>query len=282
LNMAVRVGKVIDDLKSGERQVQLGDVAYFKPGRANRDIKRSIRQERRDANNRIYQLKLEFNERFDNEVNQMLEDFEQALIDAHAEIQAAEVRMETLITTTRNDWTDTFEAEVAEIYRKADEDYNRIETEITGVINSTREEMEMEFNESVQNTREYAEQQAQARADRVRTDLETVTSGHQQMIDELFDSSLYLKDKVFDFDTFLGDVSDITLDERLQDINRNFEERIRNVDGNTYNMLRGTRFDESDMWDNQSTVVLMDDEDINYYRLGLGSSNQPYIRYRQE
>src|SRR5699024_3379205 len=97
------------------------------------------------------------------------------------------------------------------------------------------------------------------RSDRVRTDLETVTSGHQQMIDELFDSSLYLEDKVFDFDTFLGDVSDITLDERLQDINRNFEERIRNVDGNTYNMLRGTRFDESGMWDNQSTVVLMDD-----------------------
>src|SRR5699024_7165170 len=193
-----------------------------------------------------------------------------------------EVRMETLITTTRNDWTDTFEAEVAEIYRKADEDYNRIETEITGVISSTREEMEMEFNESVQNTREYAEQQAQARADRVRTDLETVTSGHQQMIDELFDSSLYLEDKVFDFDTFLGDVSDITLDERLQDINRNFEERIRNVDGNTYNMLRGPRLDESGMWDNQSTVVMMDDEDINYYRLGLGSSNQPYIRYRQE
>src|SRR5699024_6371589 len=121
LNMAVRVGKVIDDLKSGERQVQLGDVAYFKPGKANRDIKRSIRQERRDANNRIYQLKLEFNERFDGEVNQVREDFEQALIDAHAEIQAAEVRMETLIESERNIMMD-------------------------------------EFNESVQNARDYAEQ----------------------------------------------------------------------------------------------------------------------------
>src|SRR5699024_2401930 len=179
LNMAVRVGKVIDDLKSGERQVQLGDVAYFKPGRANRDIKRSIRQERRDANSRIYQLKLEFNERFDNEVNQMREDFEQALIDAHDGIQAAEQRMEALITKTRNEWTDTFEADVAEIYRKADEDYNRIEAEIAGVIDSTRNEMESEFNESVQSAREYAEQQAQEKATAVRTDLETVTSGHQ-------------------------------------------------------------------------------------------------------
>src|SRR5699024_3225169 len=170
LNMAVRAGKGTDDVKLGGRQVQRGDVACFKAGRATRDIKRSMRQERRDANSRINQLKLEFNERFDNEVNQMREDFEQALIDAHAGIQAAEQRMEALITKTRNDWTDTFEAEVAEIYRKADEDYNRIEAEITGVINSTREEMEMEFNESVQNTREYAEQQAKARADRVRTD----------------------------------------------------------------------------------------------------------------
>src|SRR5699024_5124019 len=103
----------------------------------------------------------------------------------HAEIQAAEVRMEALITKTRNDWTDTFEAEVAEIYRKADEDYNRIEAEITGVIDSTRNEMESEFNESVQNTREYAEQQAQEKATAVRTDLETVTSGHQAMLDSL-------------------------------------------------------------------------------------------------
>src|SRR5699024_6208103 len=209
------------------RQVQLGDVAYFKPGRANRDIKRSIRQERRDANSRIYQLKLEFNERFDNEVNQMREDFEQALIDAHAGIQAAEQRMEALITKTRNDWTDTFEAEVAEIYRKADEDYNRIETEITGVIDSTRDEMATNFNSKVNDARTYAEQQAAERADAVRTDLETVTSGHQSMLADL-------EINVMNIDDFLGDISSITLDERLQNINRNFEERIRNIDSNTY------------------------------------------------
>src|SRR5699024_7759862 len=61
-----------------------------------------------------------------------------------------------------------------------------------------------------------------------------------------------------------------------------FEERIRNIDSNTYNMLRGTQFDESGMWNAQATVVMMDDEDINYYRLGLGSSGAPYIRYMQE
>src|SRR5699024_4611990 len=201
-------------------------------------------QYRRETSSRIQQLKEQFNDRFDGEVNQMREDFEQALIDAHAEIQAAEVRMEDLINTTRTDWTDTFNAEVAEIYRKADEDYNRIETEITGVINSTREEMEIEFNESVQNTREYDEQQARERADTVQSNLESATSEHQGMIDELFDNVVDfnqfktdinfdvsgLQSKVIDFDAFLGDISSITLDERFHDITMNFEERIRNIE----------------------------------------------------
>src|SRR5699024_738777 len=148
----------------------------------------SNNQYKRETSSRIQQLKEQFNDRIDGEVNQMREDFEQALIDAHAEIQAAEEPMETLINTTRNDWTDTFDAEDAEIYRKADQDSNRIETEITGVINSKREEMETNFNSKVNDARTYAEQQAAERADAVRTDLETVTSGHQAMLDSLQDN----------------------------------------------------------------------------------------------
>src|SRR5699024_3352471 len=73
-------------------------------------IKRSIRQERRDANNRIYQLKLEFSERFDGEVNQMLEELEQALIDVHAEIEASEQR--------HNDKWEQYEAEIDDIIER--------------------------------------------------------------------------------------------------------------------------------------------------------------------
>src|SRR5699024_4709422 len=215
----------------------------------------------------IYQLKLEFNERFDNEVKQMLADFEQALIDAHAGIQAAEQRMEALITKTRNDWTDTFEAEVAEIYRKADEDYNRIETEITGVIDSTREEIEMEFNDSVQNTREYAEQQAQERADAVRTDLETVTSGHQSMLDSL-------QDNVMSIDDFLGSARDITLDERLQRINRDFIEEINSINLNTAKMLQGTNYDEPDRINLYDNTDLLNRGDYNVVRVGRPGGNE--------
>src|SRR5699024_12714428 len=89
--------------------------SHFKESKVQRKTRESNNQYRRETSSRIQQLKEQFNDRFDGEVNQMREDFEQALIDAHAEIQAAEQRMEALITTTRNDWTDTFEAEVAEI-----------------------------------------------------------------------------------------------------------------------------------------------------------------------
>ena len=260
LNMAVRVGKVIDDLKSGERQVQLGDVAYFKPGRANRDIKRSIRQERRDANSRIYQLKLEFDERFDNEVQQMWDDYEQALIDAHAEIQAAEVRMEALINTTRTDWTDTFNAEVAEIYRKADEDYNRIETEITETIDSTRNEMETNFNSKVNDARTYAEQQAQEKAAAVRTDLETVTSGHQSMLEDL-------ETNVMNIDDFIGP-RDKTLQSILDEQRLTLEEKIEIYNRAYPNLLVGTSLGNITGFLPylESEIELRNDESLSYIR----------------
>lgn len=258
-----RIHKLMVDLLDAENaDVELGDYAHFKESKVQRKTRESNNQYRRETSSRIQQLKEQFNDRFDGEVNQMREEFEQALIDAHAEIQAAEQRMETLINTTRTDWTDTFNAEVAEIYRKANEDYNRIETEITGVIDSTRNEMETNFNSKVNDARTYAEQQAQEKANAVRTDLETVTSGHQSMLDSL-------ESNVLDIDDFLGDIRNITLDERLQEMNLDFEDRINNININTANMLQGTRFDESDKFTINVTsgVSLLDNQDINRIRI---------------
>src|SRR5699024_11129130 len=70
---------------------------------------------------------------------------------------------------------------------------------------------------------------------------------------------------VMNIDDFLGDISSITLDDRLQNINRNFEERIRNIDSNTYNMLRESRFDNTDFvgWSGGS---IFRDESIPYFK----------------
>src|SRR5699024_6985403 len=215
-----RIHKLMVDLIDAENaDVELGDYAHFKESKVQRKTRENNNQYRRETSSRIQQLKEQFNDRFDGEVNQMREDFEQALIDAHAEIQAAEERMEALITTTRNDWTDTFDAEVAEIYRKADEDYNRIEAEITGVSDSTRNEMETNFNADVQSARDYAEQQAQEKATAVRTDLETVTSGHQAMLQDLETNVMNIDDFIGPRDRSLQSILDeqrLTLEEKIE------------------------------------------------------------------
>src|SRR5699024_2913636 len=173
-------------------------------------------------------------DRFDGEVNQMREDFEQALIDAHAEIQAAEERMETLI------------------------EYER-------------DTMMNEFNESVQNTRTYAEQQAQERADAVRTDLETVTSGHQAMLDSL-------QDNVMSIDDFIGANRNITLDQRLLDMTTDFNDRLSNASRSASNMIRGSRFDESSLYTLFYGVSIQTTEDINFARLDGITGALPIVR----
>src|SRR5699024_2879140 len=179
---------MVDLLDAENADVELGDYAHFKESKVQRKTRENNNQYRRETSSRIQQLKEQFNERFDGEVNQMREDFEQALIDAHAEIQAAEERMETLIEYERNTMMD-------------------------------------EFNESVQNTRAYAEQQAQAKADEVRTDLESVTSGHQQMLDDLESSVMNIDDFIGPKDRTLTDLMNeqrINLENKIEVYNRNY------------------------------------------------------------
>src|SRR5699024_192171 len=158
-----------------------------------------------------------------------------------------------------------------------DEDYNRIEAEITGVIDSTREEMETNFNSKVNDARTYAEQQAAERADAVRTDLETVTSGHRQMHDDL-------ESNVINIDELLGDSRSVTLDERFQDITTNFEERIRRVDSNTFNMLRCSQLNEPDVYRLLTGATLDSSERINFVNVTTSQSNwtAPRVRFEQE
>src|SRR5699024_7920586 len=107
-------------------------------------------------------------------------------------------------------------------------------------------------------------------SDAVEGKLDEVTGSHAGMLDEL-------KADVMDIDDFLGDSRALTLDERFQNITQNFEERIRNIDSTHYNIMRGTSLDDSDRYILQSTVKLITDEVDNFARLGLGTSNTPYL-----
>src|SRR5699024_5131322 len=99
---------------------------------------------------------------------------------------------------------------------------------------------------------------------------ETVTSGHQQMLDDL-------ESNVMDIDDFIGDSRSVTLDERFQDITMNFEERIRNIDSTHYNIIRGTSFDNPDLFATHSQVQVITNEVDNFVRMGTGTTNLPYV-----
>src|SRR5699024_240203 len=108
-----RVTKVVDDLVSGNRDVEFGDTAYFKTDRRLSGVKSELKRVGGSMSSRISRLKAEFDRRFDNEVQQWKDDFEQALIDAEAAVEVMRAEMEEEFATVRKEMTDRFEAEKA-------------------------------------------------------------------------------------------------------------------------------------------------------------------------
>src|SRR5699024_10469930 len=208
-----RVTKVVDDLVSGNRDVEFGDTAYFKTDRRLSGVKSELKRVGGSMSSRISRLKAEFDRRFDNEVQQWKDDFEQALIDAHAQIEADRENMTNLIEGTRTEFTDNLNAEISQ-------------------------------------TKEYAEQQAQEKAESVRTDLGAVTSGHQSMLDSL-------QDNVMNIDDFLGDKS-VGLNELLYNERMLFEERINSINTWHYNLLKETQTLDTEFWEANSGEIVRD------------------------
>src|SRR5699024_8224729 len=220
-------------LNPEDAQVELGDYEHFKESKVERKSREKNNRVQKQLSDRIARLKREANDFIDGEFSQALSEFEQNLIDQKAQIEADRENMTNLIEGTRSEFTDNLNAEITQ-------------------------------------TKEYAEQQAQEKAEKVRTDLETVTSGHQALIDGL-------EENVMNIDDFLGDSRSLTLDERLHDITTHFENRIQNIDSTHYNMIRGTSFDNPDLMDNHGSVQIITDETDNFARLGLGTTTVPYI-----
>ena len=228
-----RVEKVIDDLKSGRRDVEFGDTAYFNVDRRMKSIENNLKRVGEGQGGAIYNLKKQFDERFNQMVSDYRDEFEQAKIDILAEVEADRARMEAEFNQTIDTWTN-------------------------------------EFNQDVENAMKYAEEQAKAHSDAVESKLDEVTGSHAGMLDEL-------KADVMDIDDFLGDSRALTLDERFQNITENFEERIRNIDSTHYNIIRGTSFDNPDLFVVHSQVQVITNEVDNFVRMGTGTTNLPYV-----
>src|SRR5699024_6816424 len=148
-----------------------------------------------------------------------------------------------MITRLKNMFDDDFEA----VEQEMNDNFNnalaeakaqvlaaevRIEDDISSNSTEIMQEVETSKQEAIQTAEENAEQKKQE----VQSNLDSFKDTHLQMYDEM-------TAEIIDIDEFLGDISNITLDERLQEMNLDFEDRIKNININTANMLQGTRFD---------------------------------------
>ena len=179
-----RVTKVVDDLVSGNRDVEFGDTAYFKTDRRLSGVKAQLKRVGGSMSSRISRLKAEFDRRFDNEVQQWKDDFEQALIDAEAAVAVMRAEMTEELATVRREMTNRFESEKAAAQEEAQRNYDAISDRITTVVDTTRTEMNTAFEESVKESKAFATKEAEAKAQAVQSNLSTFETEHNQIISD--------------------------------------------------------------------------------------------------
>ena len=181
---STRVTKVIDDLVSGNRSVEFGDTAYFETDRRISGLKADLKRVGGSASSRIARLKAEFDKRFDNEVQQWKDDFEQALIDAEAAVEVMRVKMTEEFATVRREMTNRFETEKAAAQEEAQRNYDAISDRITTVVDTTRTEMNTAFENSVKESKAFATQEAKAKAQEVQSNLDSFETRHDGIISD--------------------------------------------------------------------------------------------------
>ena len=260
----------VDLLYPEDAQVELGDYKHFKESKIARKTREKNDKLHKRNQSEIERLKRQFDENFNAEVEQLRQEFEQAKIDIFAEIEADRVRMEALLDTKLTEFDTAFNADMDAAYEEAQRNYAAIEGYVNTTVETNRNQVEQIINTAEQSAKDYAEQQAREKATAVRTDLEMVTSGHQQMIDDL-------ESNVLNIDEYLGDVREIPLDQRLLDITQVFDERINGIREGNYNMIRGTSLDESSII-YLNGMDLVTDERLNYASAWL-NAGFPYLRF---
>ena len=197
-----RVEKVIDDLKSGRRDVEFGDTAYFNVNRRMKNIENNLKRVGSEQGGAIYNLKKQFDERFNQMVSDYREEFEQAKIDILAEVEADRAQMEAEFNQTLDTWTN-------------------------------------EFNQDVENAMKYAEEQAKAHANAVEIKLDTVTGSHAGMLADLQSDVMDIDEFIGQRDKTLQQILDEerqTLEEKIEIFNKNYPNLVvgstlENIDG---------------------------------------------------
>src|SRR5699024_6815244 len=153
-----------------------------------------------------------------------------------------------------------FNADVEQAYKDAEENYARIEQEITTAVDTTRSELEQGYTDAVEQAKRYAEEQSKAHANADEIKLDTVTGSHAGMLADL-------QSNVMNIDEFIGQ-RDKTLQQILDEERQTLEQKIEIYNKNYPNLVVGSTLENIDGFEPfQSTEIeLRTEESLNYIR----------------
>src|SRR5699024_5004880 len=177
---SVRIHKLVVNLHDpDDADVELGDYEHFKESKAERASRRADKAWKKRYESAIQEMKRDWDADFEGMKEQIKQGYEQALIDANANIEAAEVRM-------------------------------------TEEIEGQRTEIMQEVESSKQEAIQTAEQNAEAKKQEVQSNLDSFKDVHQRLYDDVtadvLDINEFLGEKDFSLDWHLN-----SLREEMQD-----------------------------------------------------------------
>src|SRR5699024_7651982 len=248
----------------------------FNESKAERSQRQKTEQWRRQSTSLITQMKNDFNQRFDDVKAQFKSELEQAIIDANAEVAAAEQRMTEELAAQRATMIENIESAEQAAKDAAAQNLADTTERINTTIDTNRAELSSDIQNAKQEAIEQAESDAKEKADVVQSNLDSFKDTHQQMYDEVTAD-------VMDIDEFLGNARDIPLDQRFLNMTAEFEERLENSTRSASNLIRGSRFDEPDMYNaNFIGTSIYTSEDVNFVRFDTTIGVLPVIRMEGE
>ncbi len=137
---------LLDDSLS---KITLGDYQHFKTDRRQQNITAQLKRNRNDTQSYITQLKVDFDARYDAQTTAINNAYQQAVIDAKAETDAAEERMQTKISTQRGELTTAIDTAKSQAITQAEQDAAQKADAVQGDLDKYKQQSDNRIHQIV-------------------------------------------------------------------------------------------------------------------------------------
>src|SRR5699024_2799512 len=213
-----------------------GDYAHFKESKAERASRRADKAWKKRYESAIQEMKRDWDADFEGMKEQIKQGYEQALIDANANIEAAEVRMQEELDTQRTAMLQNIEAAEQAAKDAAAQNLADTTERINTTIDTNRAELISDIQNAKQEAIKQAESDAKAKADSVQSNLDSFKDVHQRLYDDVTAD-------VLDINEFLGE-KDFSLDWHLNSLREEMQDQINAVNSANPNLIVGSTLEQ--------------------------------------